>query len=654
MAWVTEYDATWRSGNATGDIFLQRDEGSYQFPLVIERNSLEIATELPNWESHVVRQNCSFTIRNNRDDWFDFIPLMTISNGQIRVVVTFDDASSNIPDIFVGYLNCETIQHNMYAKAPLTLTASGLLKKLEGDHPTSIDTLQNMSLIDILDDCLTMTGSAFNIRVNCSLYELNTSLASGETLFNKTGIFTELFWKNNVDRLSGLDILEAILHDFQCYLYWFQDYWYIEHYQDMGTPTSKTFVEYTTGQSYEDGEAGSNQVVSLGSVPDVHDPMNRPQVWPTQVLAVDPGMKIVEIRLDQQEYFNLINGDLSDITFNTDILPLPAKREWEGYEDVNMDWVGQGNPWQDIANSIFRRGSSGAVNGYGNGITTSFKMTTQEDTSLVLTFKAGIHVLSDLPGTSEDPADYTFTFHWWLNVIVDGMPSAYFIIYNESAGTWAYTISTVAGALQSTEVDGGDFDPIIRTAEVSITIPIGEIFASSSGATEDMLVIFGIGTEQVDDGVISPQAMPYMHFGDVSASMSETPDDNILTGRHNTDFLDKKTINMIMFDSGWSYRNTLLRGNNFQYRATDWGYDSMADSLSRWMMANKFRLYNVARQKISTDYVLASPLRPLQLWYDNKQSDKTFILTKDIYKPESDIHSVTLREYDNTTEINLT
>lgn len=653
MAWVTEYDLTWTSGNAYGGIYLQRDEGSYQFPLKLQKESLELPASLDNWESHIVKRNCSFTIINDRDDFYDLMPLMTISTGQIRCIVTFQDSAEI--NLFVGYLNCEAVQQNMYKNAPLRLTASGLLNKLQYDHPTTIDTLKNLSMIDAIDACLTMTGFEYDIRVNCSLYELNDALASGETLFNKTGVFTEVFWKNNVDRISALDILETILNSFQCYLYWFDDCWYIEHYQDMGTTPSKTYVEYTTGVSYEDGDAGSNQVITIGTPPDIHAPVTHPQKWPSQIIGSTPGMKLVEVRLNQKQFFNLINGDLSDIVYSSSTVPLPSRRTWEGYEDANMDWVGAGSAFQDISNNVFRRGYSALGNGDANGLVTSFKITRQSDTTMTLKWKLGIHTIGDVPGSSP-LEDYTVTFRYWVQAIapVGEWPSAYFLTYGESSQQWGYTIATIPAGLINLEVSGADFDSTLLTVEASVVIPIGEIFDdSATDGVDDITILFGVGTEEFDDDIITPAPLPYAHYGDFHASISEEPDNNLITGTLNTDFLDKKTIKMDLFDSGWSYRNQLLRGSTFQYKASDWGYDSASDSLSRWMLANKFRLYNVARQDITVDYILAERLRPLQLWYDNKQSDKEFILTKDNYKPETDTHSVTLREFDDSTEINL-
>ena len=216
MAWVTEYDMTWSSGNAYGSIVIQRDGGSYLRSLSILRDSLELRTHLPDWESQVVRQNCSFTILNDLDDFYELMPLMTISNGQLKIVVEITSPQSAV--LFEGYLNCEAVNQQMLNNANLRLTASGLLDKLQWESPDSVDTLESRSLIGLINDCLRLTGSEYDIWVNCSLYESNAPLGTGQTLFNRTAAFTELFWENNITQMSALDILKTILRTFNCYL----------------------------------------------------------------------------------------------------------------------------------------------------------------------------------------------------------------------------------------------------------------------------------------------------------------------------------------------------------------------------------------------------------------------------------------------------
>jgi hypothetical protein len=588
---------------------------------------------------------------------------MTISNGQIRVIVTQSDGSST-QNIFIGYLNCEAVQQEMLNHADLRFVASGLLKKIEDSNPVEIDTLQNLSLIDILDDCLRQTGSAYNIRVNCSLYELNATLASGQTLFNRSAAFTELFWDNNVDRYSGLKILETILKTFNCILYWYDGYWYVEHYEDLGaalnSPYQKSYVEYTTDTSYVFASAGSPQTVTVGAPYTIHDPTVRSQVGGSQILAVNPGMREIEIRLNQKQYANLINSDLSNITTTTSAIPIPGWREWIAYQDYPTHpvlWSSAGLPWKNMANSITRVDYYvGGAAFYGNGITTSFRMTVKDDTTLTVNWKFGPTLLSDIPGSSA-LEDYSITHHYWISFTVPFVSTDY-VIYNDSSGLWTSGPCTPAICLNTIETSGSDLDPALLTMDVSVTIKVGEALSSSASWEQDYIVKFGIGHEQWDDGIITPVPADGANFGDVTASLSETPDDNVVKGTQNTAFLDKKTIDLDLFDSGWSYRNVVMMGNTlgatWNNRAVDWTYNGVdTDSLAKWLLASKFRLYNVARQKIKIKYMTSEILIPLHLWIDDKQSDKPFVLHSDTYFPDKGEHIIEVSEYDDTEPINF-
>lgn len=677
MAWVTEYDMGWYSLNESGNIYIQRDGGSYLGSLSYKRGSLRIDTKLPSLEDRIVRQNTQFTFVNEFSDFYTAIPLMTISNGQLRILVT-RDADSGTDTLFQGFVNCEAVTQNMLEHADLTFTASGLLNKLKYEQVGALENLEMMSLIDVINYCLAATGVVLPVNVLCSLYELNHALSSGQTVFNKVSLFTEISWKDNIDRLSALELLQIILKSFNCYLYWWEEEWYIEHYEDLGdailSPYQKSFVQYSVPASYTYASAGSVNTETIGQPYNIHTPTIRPQEGNSQKLSVMPGLQEVEVRLDQKLFYSLINGDLSDATTTTDTQPIPDWRLWELY-DANdggnpVVWgaANLGTRFRNISNCVDRQGYD-VVNGsdYGNGMTSSVFLSIKEDTQLTVRWMYGILDENAIPGSS-DLEDYTITFHYWMYVYNQDTTTGHFIIHNESAGTWdAVSGGVPLTSLNTVSVNGSDLDSSLLTAEVSTTINLGEAYYNDSSAmvADNLFCQICIGTEQWDDGVITPEPGGNAYFGDVTATISETPDDNILKGTQNVDFLDKKTVEIYLFDAGWSYRNTLVTGTNYRQRATDWGYDSASDSLPRWLLSSYFRLYNVARQKITMN-VLHNPgitgtdppqFRPMQIWLDNKQStssgDKPFVLTEDTYYPDKDMHTITLTEYDNTTEINL-
>lgn len=71
------------------------------------------------------------------------------------------------------------------------------------------------------------------------------------------------------------------------------------------------------------------------------------------------------------------------------------------------------------------------------------------------------------------------------------------------------------------------------------------------------------------------------------------------------------------------------------------------------LLMNRFQLYKASLQRITANVKSKTGLKPLQLFVDSNQSNKQFLLTSFRYRPASDMYSVELNEYDNTTEITL-
>lgn len=664
MAWVTEYDMTWRSQSDTGDIYIQRDGGSYEYPLNLRRNSLVIDTKLTSWEDQIMGTSCSFTILNDRDDFYELLSLMTISLGQYRVIVTL-----GAQKIFEGFLNPETVSQKMLKGQDIRLTASGVLRKLEYDHPASVDTLQNRSLINMIDDCLLLTGASYDIWVSCSLQESSSPISSGHTLFNKTGIFTEAFWKNNIERDSAFDIIKKILKPFNCYLYWYDEKWFIEHYEDLSVAT-KTYVQYATGGTYNHLFGGSEQLTAMTDY-SIHSPTVRGQMNTSQTLSVSPGLRKLGIKLNKEQYFNLLNGDLSNVTESDQTFTgtMPSLREWYAFNDYYRSLADAGDKWLDSWNwagtryaSVFNGIAEGTSILVGlpdasthTGLTTRFRITGSYGTTLSIKWK--YHVGAG-PGNPPyhffaAPEHYEITIRWWLRHDV----SDFWFQYNESADTFTTSPTKVVNTFI---VSGSDFDTNKWTAEIELVVPIAEALGNSSGLSDELDLVFNLGKETFEDvecGGAANQPADWVFKGDFVATISEdSVDDNLIEGEITTDFLDKKTIAIDLVDGSWNHRNTFNRAAGWGSKTALWGWDSLYDTLARKLLESKFRLYRIARQKMSIDYFLitgAAVFRPLGIWYDDKQSNKEFVLARDSYLVEEDKHRMELWEFDDSETINL-
>jgi len=622
--------------------------------LRLVRGSLQIRKNISGMESHIVRQNCSFTIVNNGADWFDLLPLMTAEEGLYKVEVEYRVAPSPIQILFSGFIETKVVQQGMIMYSDLNITASGFINKLDKIRITEIDTLQTMSLIDIIDACLRATGVSQNIKVRASLYEQSNTLSAGQTLFNRTGVWTEVFWKTNFDRMYALEILESILRTFRCYLYWFDEFWWIEQYDDMHWYLTAGFVEYTTGVSYVYADTGSAIVESR----DIYDINTYPQDGSSQVLAIVPGQKEVEVRFDQKPFSNLLLNDFSGATGVSSIFTWtrPGYREWEYWNAGGMSWSHTG-AYKDMADSMYRTGSSGSYDEH-LGLMTKFIITVATETSLTIKFKFGIPFLSDLPGVSFKGYEsyWEFDFHYWLA----WGPLGTFIVYNEISEEWEATLTNWVDATQTITVNGADIDPDLLTHEIVITIPVGEI---PTMVGNDVGLTFGIGTETIwaNDAPLIP-AVPADHayYGNVFAAVSEDPQNNVINGDINSGFLNKLDLSLDIFDvDSWNYKNGLLTstsvlsGEDYNEHTAAWGTGADWQTVAKKLIQYAFRFYNVSRQKLRLTYRTTAVFMPFHVFTDPNQASKPFVLTGDTFYPDLDKHDTELTEYDNTTTINL-
>jgi hypothetical protein len=663
MAWVTEYDMSWNSGTSSGYIYLQRDGGSYITSLTLHGESLEIRNVIPSWDQPVAKMNCTFAVQNDMSDFYTLLPLMTISNGQIKVVVTHSGTSSTEVVIFEGYLNCEAVNQQMLQYSNIRLTASGYLSKLDNEYPTSLDTLQYMSLIDLIIDCLTLTGSVDPIYVNIDLYENNSTPSASQTLFNRNAAFSELFWENNVDRMSALTILETIMRSFNCYLFWYDQKWYIEHYADLNETKSYVIYDPVTSGGYGYTDTGTTDSWTLYQQP-IHQNPDFMQVGETQYLKVNPGLKILDFRMNLKQYFNFFWPDLADMFTSVSSEPvLQNRRQWWNFGSVNVEWptAQKGEAFRNIANSAYRSGYDITTgSNQMNGLSTRFAITVHEDTEVVIKFKFGVFNASTFFITilKED----TITFPWYLAIYDDTPANRDYFVYDEDTETWSLEVDGDPEVdFNELTISVGDLDEDLHTYEGTLTIPVGTVISTSSGDEDHVDLCFRMGTEYAHDtsGTESDTPASGCYYGDFEAVINETPRGNLIRGTVVTDFRDKKTITLDLFDAGWSYRNSIFRfvtASRYDL-AEDWTYPGLSgiDSLENHLMRAKYQIYRIARQKISMDlFSTDQPLLPLiQPWVDSKQSNMVFVILSTIFKPQENIQSVELHEYDNLEVINL-
>jgi hypothetical protein len=524
-----------------------------------------------------------------------------------------------------------------------------------------LDTLQNLSFIDIIQEILNSFGGTFPVRVNSRLYPRDNPNGVGQTALNRTGFYTELFWTDNVERETGAEILSRILTAFNSYLYWQDGYWYIERYEDIWRATVN-YVEYTPGVSYGWEDAGAPVTITK-TTRSIHS-LN--YINQTQTLHFNPGLKNITIELEDNLMDNLVINDLSNASLVT--VPGPQLREWNLWVDLpDVNWDNLGESLSSIENSARRYHKNpgpGDTVKYWRGMHSRIRLTVDEATQINIKWKfvtSKEWMPAPYPDTTKQWGRYVFKFHWYLADNIKGL-----LVWSEANERyeWAPAPYPTDPELhyQTVEVPGSSFDENTSTVEVSVSVPLN--FVALNGYSGNQQMQLCIGIESCEPEGAAPRPCTYSWWGDVQVTVNGNFVDNVLEGVGDELFVGKKSVQMKLFDvASVQYKNAILVGEDFYDFTVDWTTNgSTYRTLAEWLLSGLFRLLHKNRQIFKADVQTAESLQMFQQYQDEKQPivvpgvttyNKMFLLTGYEYDVLDDSYRIEMTEYDNITPINF-
>jgi hypothetical protein len=682
MAYNLHYIAGYTNKNGnTGHIAIYEDNYSGGTEnLKVRWDSIIIRYNWKGWDDPIIGITASFKIANDKDDFFDMLPLMISEERKYLVIIEELDKPPN-KVLFKGFLDCKDMEQGYLKYQDVIFHASGYMSKLQYVYSPTVEVLENDSFINIILDCIDQAGThplGFTVKVNCSLVPIGASTGSNQTLFNKCGVYKEVFWKDNIERDSALDIIKKILTSFDCYMYWFDDDYYIERYADIWD-TSPTYVNYISGNTYYPTDTTGTSASSKT----IHDFVNLTKTDTSQVIGILVGQRQVELNIEQQRLFNFINNDYANAVEDNPVLPDPDRGEWLLWTNgTTLTWpevsfggtllYGHGDPFRNITQSLYRGGyvadgggPAGAAVWLGNF--TKFRATVTDETVVTIKFKfgAGNNPFTLLDAGATGPEDYNIQFYWYLRN--DDGANSYYIMYDEVAEVWERELkATQSLGIQVININGAELDPVLWTTEVALSIPLHEPYNSEWGGDQDFVLCLGIPI--IERPTQSDIVMSGDYRGDVEVTMNSTLDENYISGEVNNNFLNKKTLTQYFSDiSNLGIKNGILYGDatdSFDNRTAFWddaqGSSGESLDLAEMKIKDKFRLYNVSRQKLTSSIQANEEVyQPLSLFEDGNQQDSTgtgppeFVLVGWSYRVQSDIMDIILGEYDNKEQINL-
>lgn len=654
MAYGTKYTANWAAQNKTGVLIIeQKDYVGASSTLVLHNDAIKITAGIESWEEHIFGSICEFDIVNNGTDYFSLIDLMVATERKYRITVNCTIGGTTYV-LFTGFINTEAVTQRYIQYATIHLVASSFTSKLEFIFPESLYSKNDVTFIDIISEILAQAGNTFPIRV-CSFLRssLNSSYVAGKSFMNQNGVNNEIFWENNIDKVSSFDILNGILKGTECYLYYWDSCWYIESF-DVLFNDSKYYAQYASGSFYTPVDAGTEVVVTDITPKDVHDLvfMNT-----QQTLTVNPGNRTVQVRINQKSYYNLTVNDFSNIVRVGDPVLTPPVREWRAYQPMgqtSMVWNAQGKPYKTMINAIRRTSDFVNVPNHENyddypyktkGLYTTFICSNDGIANLSIKWKYTY-------GYSQTSKDFYTVFRWELQVITLAGIFVGSIFWDEDVSQWRLGSQ---GTNSLTYIEAAEFDTYTYIADVNINIPLSEVQDLVIGDYKMVLAIKmesnnvrGKNTNFIEKDV---------YYGDVQISASiDTYDENVIEGVTVTDFIKKTTIEVDISDvPNRNYKNGVLQGDTLTTLTSLWTRNEATQrKLADFILIDKFRMGSVSRQIITSPVKSTELLRPFAQFTEKKQAYKKFLLTSYVFDVTKDEYDVTLSEYDNTTEINLT
>lgn len=523
----------------------KKDYSGSASPFQISEGSISISLDWDDWDSRVIGRRLSFILVNNDDNFFVYSELMfAVEREFILEFKNTDLPTATTTVLFEGYLNVEAISQKYLRYQNLNITASSFLSKLEHVVMPSIENLKNESFINIISECLSLIGFSYPIRVCIPLgliqdYGIIFGSAN-HTILNRAGIYKEVFWKDDYQRMNSLEVILSILKAFDLYLYWWDGKWYVEHSTKLWA-TSKTYIEYQVGVSY--GYTGiplGHDYTIVTVQRDLHSMLF---VEMTQSLSAYVGLRQLIIKISEyQKFFNYVSNyfvNAEPYLYPIGV-PIATIRQWKYYNSyTQMSWQNHGIPatnpitFNTIKNAIGR--SISDVRLFGDtagaplrprGLSTFFKIRVLPDSKITIKFKYGFdknsymnYQKTDWNNDDENDREESFLsyamYDWFFQfyIMATAFPDAapyitpmYAIKCDINTGQWSINVLSNNPPEQADElfytsyvqVKGTEFDYVNDTVTVEINVPIGELLSSYiDNVGWDYGFVFTIGTETI-------------------------------------------------------------------------------------------------------------------------------------------------------------
>ncbi len=684
-------------GECSVQIYKKNFVGDYS-DLTIAKGGVRITVSAVDYFEPIVSTSLSLDIINNKTNFYELDDLFSISDLEYQVFV-FTNSSPSVT-LFRGFIPCEVVEQAWLPNGIITLNATNNLNRLNQSIPTILQTRGNYKLIDIISSCLDGTGLLLPIYINCSLKE--TMAYTGDTCFDQTTIDADVYYKDSTELQTSKYVLESILKTFGCFIYYYNDAWYIERLKDIGNAT-KAYKKYAVNRNTVTTVNVTLADLVLGT--DIR-PINT-----SQSIVYIPGCKKLKVTFNETQgnllsyYFTNITKNYSNLELNEETI---TKKYWgandeidytilpsNGFTPINIIYRGikLHNTATSFSNQDYYYLWSTTGGGYpGTGGSPSeyrksfcglysridFSFNTDSTVKLTLSLKLQLtgqtaHFFDYLPNFETMTSEHTFFLRFFLRYSVAGLN--HFIVYDDTLKKYK--------TIQQDDILGYPDGEYYTLNPCIIQIPINfDSFESKDTYYHSMSVdidldsdvkdvigqntsllfgLCGIGHNGLGTPYTTGSRIKYCNivfkdvtYGDIAFTVNNSAIDNTYLGEIVSDFVNENTTELDIYDS---YNSNVVNGMyspqgvgpGYEFRHTNSWQDAVtADRgypIVKHLIEDKFQIYNKVRRQINTDAYSLLYIKPYRI-VSTTLLNKDFYVCGYEYVVDSDIYKdLTLKEY---------
>jgi len=635
MAFSKKYESTFYDNyNHKVAIWIYQDQYSgATFPLTIK--DLSIKYNGGGIFDSIISLSASLTIINT-GEFDDYDDMLKNKERQYKVKI-FNFNTGQM--YFEGYLICDEIQQQLINQGEISLLFTDYLKRLE-DIELELTIGETRSVIDYLQQILALTSLYYPIYVNSRLFPEGGDNSEGKTLFDQAYIDSDLFFKNLVETKSAYEVLNSILKSFRCYLYQYDNAWYIERYGDL-MQQDYVWTKYEYGELT--GESDSTKYAEYNRQANDFVYINI-----SQTRNFVSGLKTFELKLNDETYDTLVYNNAVDASIKSSgsryfVTPMPAllpkqwyispyANEWNVY--TGFYGIEKAMHWQ-------------AFNNF-DGLYYKFKMSFNdvEDTTLKVSFKSFCQ--GNIPSNPDQLSYYGRFFIYKMQPSYN-----YYVALNEDSSVVYTEYNPVGGPyVFESEWKYVESDLINNTIEFKKSINISDLAEFSTNGEQEF--IFGLlpvgyryanGDDDIEDNTFT--YLPRQNIGDIIVSVNAEDQDNNILASVEDDFVKKESLEIDLFDiNSLNLKNGLfIKDASLYTRVYLWSDDQVSslplvDHIIRGVTSYTAKTRSVLTASAKMN---AFP-KPLSILTDNNLN-MNFILSGYDYDMVNNVISLTANEY---------